>query len=308
MAEPEPTFILSLDCEGKWGMADNLRPYHRRLFTDLALASAYERLLAMLDRHRIAATFAFVMAFLLDESERKRFASILLKQGDGWLGPYQREIESGELEGWHLPGALEAVRGYSGHELACHGFCHRSLASDSCSRDQATAELGAAHEIAQAKGIVMETLVFPRNQVGNLDAVREAGFRGYRTRLARPTGTAGKVAALAEEFNLFKSSQPELPATDGLVPIPAGHFFNWRFGARRLVPPAVTVRRWTAMLDHAVRTGGVVHLWLHPHNLVTAPDTGDVLERVLADVAERCARGELKVETQAQYCRRLLAN
>ena len=27
-------FIISLDCEGKWGMADKLQPYHHRLLTD----------------------------------------------------------------------------------------------------------------------------------------------------------------------------------------------------------------------------------------------------------------------------------
>ena len=65
-----------------------------------------------------------------------------------------------------------------------------------------------------------------------------------------------------------------------MVAIPAGFFFNWRFGLRRIVPPAVTELRWRNLLNRCAREGGVVHLWLHPHNLITGPGTAPVLSSV----------------------------
>jgi hypothetical protein len=45
----QATFIMSLDCEGKWGMADSLRPYHEAL-SNKALVGAYEQLIEALVR------------------------------------------------------------------------------------------------------------------------------------------------------------------------------------------------------------------------------------------------------------------
>ena len=57
------TFILSLDCEGKWGVADHLDAQTHRSLADARLRAAYRDILAALDRYDIAATFAFVGLF-----------------------------------------------------------------------------------------------------------------------------------------------------------------------------------------------------------------------------------------------------
>lgn len=70
------------------------------------------------------------------------------------------------------------------------------------------------------------------------------------------------------------------------------------------MPPSVTEMRWKH-LTKAVGEDDVVHLWLHPHNIITAPETFDVLERVLRQVAERRDAGALEAVTQSTYCRHL---
>ena len=301
------SFIMSLDCEGKWGMADQLRPYHDAL-TDDALLRAYEKILQLLDRYDIAATFAFVMAFTLTKDERGKFDHILNPRTAGkdvWLEPYWRALGRGE-EGWHQPAAFDLVRRSARHEIACHSFCHRPL-GPATSHGEAVAELGAAQEAARLKGVQLSTFVFPRNEVGNLSALRQSGFIGYRERLARPPGAVGRLISLGAEINTQPGRQQSHAASDGLVPIPAGYFFNWRFGARALIPPCVTVARWRHLLRGPHSDGNVVHLWLHPHNLITAPSTADVLDRVLAEVAAARQCGDIRIETQESYCRRMLA-
>lgn len=300
------TFILSLDCEGKWGMADHLDRFHDEMLTSARLAGAYEALAAMFQRFEINATFAFVMAFLLAETEREEFRDLLLgnvDEPDAWLQRYRQDRAAGSLEGWHLPEALEIARSAPGSEIACHGFCHRPLGNGLISDEGTRAELAGARRVAELKGIDLRTFIFPRNMVGHLKQICDAGFIGYRTALPSAAGMAGRGLRVAEEFNLWRAPQPRVSVEpNGLVPIPAGYFFNWRYGMRRWVPSEVTQMRWRNLLRRGA-SGGVVHLWLHPHNLITAPATKDSLQRILGEVAEARAAGQVRVVTQEEYCR-----
>lgn len=302
--------IVSLDCEGKWGMADHLAPYIHACLTDDALAAVYRRLVQMFASYDIPATFAYVMAFLLTPTERQGFGHLLERDGrdDPWMEHVWQAWEAGHTQGWFQPEALAVVLADGRHEVACHGFSHRSLADDAISAESAREELDAAQAVALVKGVELKTLVYPRNQVGHRAILRDNGFIGYREKLSRPGGALGRIYRLAEEFNVAARAQkPEFILADGLVPIPPGFFFNWQFGSRRLVPGRVTVTRWKNLLDAAASDGGVVHLWLHPHNLITAPQTGDNLARVLAHAALLRDRGSIEIITQEQYCQRLSA-
>lgn len=124
------TFILSLDCEGKWGVSHNIDELHQRALTDNAITTAYEQLTAMLGRYEIPATFAFVMGFLIPRDE---FAS-LARPDDPWLTPYRDALRAGHSQGWHVPVALDIVQSAGRHEVACHGFCHRPFEASTARR------------------------------------------------------------------------------------------------------------------------------------------------------------------------------
>lgn len=303
------TFIVSLDCEGKWGMADSLQPYMHALFTDAALARVYDDLVGIFASHDVPATFAYVMAFTLSEEERRAFPQLTPREGasDSWLAHHWADLSRGNGEGWFQPHSLDVVKADGRHEIACHGFSHRPLGDGMISEEEAEAELQAAEAVAALKGVRLRTLIFPRNMVGQLEVLRRNGYVGYREMLRRPPGKLGRVVRLAEEFNIWPPPQKAVRARKGeLVRIPAGRFFNWRFGSRRRVPPGVTVKRWTNLIDRAAATGGVAHLWLHPHNLITGPETRATLEQVLRHAARLRDAGRLLMETQAQYCERML--
>lgn len=296
--------IISFDCEGKWGMADHLGPLEHRFITDRALARTYDKLVEMLGRHEMPATFAFVMAFVLDKSEQAEFSELLgpSEDDDAWMTHVVRE-RAAFPEGWHVPSSLTSVMEGGMHEVACHGFSHRSLGDGELSAAGMERELQAARSVAARKDIELETMIFPRNRVGHLSALRAFGYRGYRTRKRSGGRLPAPVANLVEEFNLFTPAEPVVPANrDQLVAIPHGHFFNWRQGNRRAIPPWVTVWRWKAMLDRAAHSGQVAHLWLHPHNFLTGPGTWQPFEEVLVHAGMLRDAGKLSVVTQADYC------
>ena len=77
---------------------------------------------------------------------------------------------------------------------------------------------------------------------------------------------------------------------------------NWRCGLRRIIPPAITVRRWRSMLLDAERRGGVAHLWLHPHNLITGHRQMELLEDMLDVLNVMVKQERIRVMTQREYC------
>lgn len=295
------TFIVSLDCEGKWGMADHLTAWHHTHLNGDELSAAYRQLLALFRRYDTPASFAFVMAFVLSGDEQAamadHFADVPI-EGANWLAAYRAAQQAGDLTGWSHPELLDLVRAEPMHEIACHGFTHLPLAEELTPRAHAARELAACQLAAQRKGIALETFVYPRNLKGWPAVLAEAGLKGFRARPAR----RGKLGLLAAELNPFDRAQGPCPDEAGLTVIPSGEMLNWQSGPRKAIPRAASRRRWQSKLDHAARTGGVAHIWLHPHNLIDAPGTAERLEDVLAMAAALRDAGKLVVQTQAQYC------
>ena len=278
-------FILSLDCEGKWGVADHLTPAHDRTLNDERLRDAYGAIAALLARHGVVATFAFVGLFMRSADElaalpRDEIAGTLPYTRDAW-----RQMADGR-DGWAGAWAVERVA--ADHEVACHGVSHTPW------NDLTPAQAG--FELALGGDLSGQTMIFPRNRVAHLDRLSAAGITGYR--VAPPVRS--RPASLLSEFDLTRTSERDPPPAP-MQPIPGGVFVNWLAGARRLVPPAVTRLRARRMLRHAAATGGVAHFWTHPENIASAPATLANLRAVVeeADILRR--QGRIEVVTQARY-------
>ncbi len=294
------TFILSFDCEGKWGVADHVDAQIDAAFTYRRLMDAYEELLSTLARHRIHATFACVTALLLDADQRGQLADgfrQLAGTAPGWMRAYTQR-RTGD-EGWHLPELLSLLRAHPLHEVGLHGFSHLPIGR---SEDPVRVKLEIRHLLASCRvlDLTPTTLVFPRNQIGHLDLLAEAGLRGYRA--AQPRSQRwGRARALLQELDCREPAEPRSQSDEPLVPVPAGRFLNWRSGARRFIPHIVTIERWRHLVRDAADRGGVAHMWLHPHNLITDSGMGGTLDEILAEVARLRDQGRLEIMTMYEY-------
>lgn len=305
MSEGRPAFIISFDCEGHWGMMDHLEE-HGRLGT-AALEAAYGHLLSLLERHGLAATFAFVGAFTLSEEEFRGQPALLEGAGPAsrrWLAPFLRDLEARRTEGWFAPGAAAAVRRAGRHELAAHGFTHLPLLEGELDGAELDRELSGVRRLPAFSGAGELTLVFPRNQVGFTGELASRGYAGYRDTLARPRhARSSRWRHLFDEANPFPSAQPHLPPAGGVAVVPAGRMLNWRSGPRGAIPVSWTAGLWRRTLEDALRRGGVAHLWSHPHNFVTGRDMFELLESVLAHAAPLVRSGRLWNPTMLEYAR-----
>jgi peptidoglycan/xylan/chitin deacetylase (PgdA/CDA1 family) len=287
------TFILSLDCEGKWGVADILNAGHHRDLGDRQLRSAYAAIAAVLDEFDIAATFAVVGLFGCDQQEFRRLPFTEI----GTRLPYTKgavdDILRGSSDGWHADWLDEVIA--ERHERACHGVTHTPF--DQLDDDQF------AYEFSLPRRADDRTIVFPRNAVGHLDKLRGVGIDAYRAASAD-----GAILRLAKEIvPRMPSERPMTGGTGGMLPIPAGYFVNWKSGARGVIPTSWTRLRAQSILDHAAEYGGVAHFWTHPENIASAPATLDNLRNICKAAARLRDAGRLQVVTQAGYLERATA-
>ena len=302
---PLGTFIISFDCEGKWGMADRITPHHDRFLNEANIERAYAKIVDLLARHDVPATFAFVMAFTLSATEFSRYSDRLYDvqfQGSNWFRYFRTQITAGNSDGWFAPRAIDIVRSRPEHEIACHGFSHLPIGDSTVHRFEAVHEIQSAEAVAREKGLTLKTFIFPRNLIGHTDLLAAAGYIGYRGRLVHSSGTAARKLSALAEWNVLARAQPHGLQDNGLQVIPPGNFMNWRRGARKLVPPPVTSLRWYNILKDAVRRGMVAHIWLHPHNIIDGPETFDVLCGIVSMAAQLRDVGELRILTQREYC------
>ena len=292
-------FILSFDCEGKWGSADCLTKRHRRDLTDEKLRGAYGAILKLLDRYELEATFAFAGAFSQSKSGFARLrpdVEQLAKRASEYLGPALRDIDETGGDGWHGVTLVEAVGGArTAHEIALHGVTHVPWPRMDAGLVEAEMSL-----FRSLEGPVRDsrTFVYPRNLIAHSKALAAHGFLGFRDARA----DRSRLSSLLSEFNLFERPDPQRRG-DGIIAIPAGFFLNWRSGARRLVPPAITTLRAKRLLDRAAASAAIVHYWLHPENIATEPSTLELLEALVREVAARRDAGDCAVLTQLGYCR-----
>ena len=300
------TCIISLDCEGKWGMADRLNSDHEKLFSEENLIAAYESILATLAQKNLKATFAFVGAFTLEKSYfTQAWLSPLSKsaQHRKWLHRLMSDLEKGTEEGWFLPQALRMVLNSDAkHEAASHGFTH--LPFDTASESSVELEIAGILDWMNVHGLKIDTFIFPRNQVSRNFDLSRLGITGYRDRPAKRgfLGVDSRLFNLLYEFYPFTPSQPLIDcAQPGMIAIPGDFFLNWRHGLRRYVPANLTVYRFRHALRHAARNNGVVHLWFHPHNLLTGSRQQALFERCVKALGEEADAGAIIVKTQAEF-------
>jgi hypothetical protein len=298
-------FLLSLDCEGLWGMADSPRTVDSGVINDASLADAYDFILATLTKNGLTATAAFVTAFAVErESLQECIHEIreLARLNPTWFRCIMRALETGSMNGWRGV-KLHDSFAMSGMEMAWHGATHLPL-SDETSVESVTLELEIACRLFDALDYRPRTIIFPRNEIGHLDLLRKAGFENFRESPGK--GIANRVLALVSELNVASKCSHETPllACREWGAAAAGSFLNWPSGMRRLIPISITTQRWKSILMDAATHGGIAHMWFHPHNLITAPAMRLSFEEIIRFAGQLVKSGDLQNLTIAECLRR----
>jgi hypothetical protein len=297
------TVVLSVDAELGWGFHDFAAPPRDRMVN---ARRGWQTLLALCDEYRVPATWAVVGHLFLDECDGRHTDH---PAPSGWFG-HERGADRMARSLRFADGLIDRIRtADADHEIGLHTFSHVELGSAGTTARLADAELSAAVDAAREWGVDPrpQSFIFPRNNVGNLQALADHGITCYRgtTPTDRPTdgyGGAGRLlrAALGSDGPpLVKPRQDSL----GLVDLPASLFLYSFEGLPRTVaeplvgdPIAVLARRG---IEGAAASDGTFHMWLHPNNLVT-PRDAKRLEAIFEHLSRVRARTDLRVRTMGE--------
>jgi peptidoglycan/xylan/chitin deacetylase (PgdA/CDA1 family) len=297
-------FILSLDTELAWGSAHH--PGSER-WTEAyrSTRSAISQLLGLLERFDIHATWAVVGHLFLEScapTGGTKHPDIVRPSytwfPDDWFAPDPcSNIETSPA--WYGRDIIEQILACkAGQEVGCHTFSHIIVGDSGCSLECFASELRACRAGAAKYGLTLRSFVFPRNSIGQLDMLEEAGYTSYRGTspdwFGRLPGIASRMGHLVD--NIIPLAPPVgLPQREsGLWNLPASYFFPPSVGPWKLVPVSARVRKVKLGIREAARHSRVFHLWFHPFNLASNPAALlKGLEAIFAEVNRLRAEGRL---------------
>jgi len=281
------TFIISLDFELHWGIRDvkTVAQYRENL---LGVRRAVPAMLATFAEYDVHATWATVG--LLFFSRRNELLRALPAErphyDNAQLSSYAEMGAIGRDENedpFHFGRSLlEQIRSSPAQEIGTHTFSHYYCLEPRQSIAAFRADLGAATAAAADFGVVLKSIVFPRNQYdeGHLRTCGEMGlkaFRGnpqswlYRPRVGADETQWVRAARLIDSYcDLSSHNCYSLAKTGVKVPmnLPASRFLR-PYTTKVPTAPALQERRVKGDLTYAARQGLVYHLWWHPHNFGT---------------------------------------
>jgi hypothetical protein len=321
----EAIFILSIDTELAWGSfdRDGLKRLSNCYSQEREIISS---LLKLLERYGISATWAIVGHLFLDRCSREgphNHNQVLQPDyswyPQGWLS--HDPFSSKETDPFfYAPDIVDTILASSQkNEIASHTFTHVILGDPGCSREVATSQLAECRSLAEAKGVELISLVFPRNSVGHLDVLCEQGFvcfRGVERNWYHRLSFSGTSKRFFHFLDRFLAVCP--PVYDELdcyacestgkrlVNLPASMFYIPFGGLWSMISISTRVRQAKKGLSEAIKRKAIFHLWFHPVNLTTSPLLLQGLEEILSCVKEEVEKGNLASMTMGQAATNLL--
>jgi peptidoglycan/xylan/chitin deacetylase (PgdA/CDA1 family) len=316
--------VISLDFELYWGVRDHrtLDGYRENL---LGVRTVVPRLIELFSEYGVHATWATV-GFLFFETKDELLASLPQCRPmyeDSRLSPYPHIERIGpdeERDPFHYaPSLIRRIDAAPGQEVGTHTFSHYYCLERGQDEAAFEADLLAAISTAQRRGIKLESLVLPRNQVNPryIPICARLGIKAYRGTerswlyAARPgpRETIGRRALrLADAYAPLTShnvhrldrARPDRPCE-----VPASRFLR-PYDPRLSAMEPLRIRRITRSLERAARQGLVYHLWWHPHNFgIHIERNLSVLREILDHFALMRARYDMQSLSMCEAATRM---
>jgi hypothetical protein len=317
--------MISFDFELAWGTRRSARkPDHAAGIE--RVADVVRGLLDIFERHNISATWATVGHLMITEEQclQGRFN---YRQP----GPEPEWFDGGWFDGipglddptanrYYAPQLVKQIVTCPVHqELASHTFSHVIMADPSCTEEIAQDEFAKCRELGHAWGRQIQSVVFPRNQIGHLEVLERTGHRCFRAAnsewywfgtVAKPpqnplvrkaTGLVVRALRLVDER--LAICPPVLPArkVGNLWELPHSMFYPGSAGVSRFSSPNDHWRRGAKGLQKATELGRIFSLYTHPHNFLPNPEPHlRAFELICEEAARLRDEGSLHIKTMGE--------
>jgi peptidoglycan/xylan/chitin deacetylase (PgdA/CDA1 family) len=297
-ARASPKVVWSLDFELRWGMHDVLGLDRDRYRKNLEGArEAVPQLLQLFTRRGVRATWATVGALACrswDEYFRRAPAPPRYVNPQLAINPRYADIDPDGLLHF-APDLVALIAETEGQDIGTHTFSHLYLGELGVMQVDAAADHAATLALFRERfGIKPTSMVFPKNQVAFLALYRAQGISAWRD------NESPWYYQLTRHTN--HPVVRGLRMMDALTPWRArgGSFSGGRTPSTLFVRVYLPESLWKLHLARIaaearrIKEGGVLHFWLHPHNLgADIPRGMQRLEQVIDVIDRKTPRGTI---------------
>ncbi len=279
-------FTISLDFEMMWGCHDWTTCEEYGESNIRQVPEVIDRLLSLLECYEAKATIAIVgMLYFANKNELiNHIPEILPKYLNKNLSPYKcgyiEQICSSEQSLYFAPYIIEKLKKHPLIEIASHTFSHYFCWAPGQSRIEFEEDLKKAIETAKEKGITLDSIIFPRNEVATdyLNICRKFGIRSYRGNPPKYFNhPSNKLASYRQRlfrfldtYNLYASPSitpiGQLNFSSLPINIPASRFLR-PYNSKLSLLEGLKIKRICSEMEAAAQRGCLYHLWWHPHNM-----------------------------------------
>lgn len=292
-------FNICFDFELAWGRFDKVFDEDYLAQARLTREEIVPALLAILERHKLSATWAVVghLMLLACDGVHRELESYCPDHCPNWFSRDTGGADDGSSV-WMCRDAIKQIAECpTPQELASHSFSHVDFSHPALTRKRAMQELELTRDLIAEFGQEMRTHVFPRGRQGHLDVLKDAGVQVYRT---LPQPSSGFGPGLAQFVTEALAHEPPLVAPErdemGLMRIEGGMLFNRRGRYRKLIPMSRRAARAIKGVNAAARAGGTFVLWSHPLDFAVSPKPMlDAFDELCAYAAGMRDAGKLKI-------------
>ena len=179
--------VISLDFELLWGGLDIWTPEDYGRSHVAHVREAIHRMVALFKKYEAHATFATVGFLMLEDTKEikvkkpEHCPSYQNEQLNPY-GPILDTIRPKSANMYFAPDVIKDLQSQPFIEIGTHTFSHFYCWEDGQTLEQFEADIQLAVEVAKEKGITLESIVFPRNQVSKtyLEICKKYGILSYR--------------------------------------------------------------------------------------------------------------------------------
>lgn len=291
------SFVISLDFELSWGMIDKSTSEEYGKTNVAQVPEVIKGMLSLFDKYDVKATFATVGLIMLnDKNEAISMApSHKPSYKNSILSPYSddfiEKIKPKNTKLYFSPELIEELKNNKYVEIGTHTFCHYYCWEEGQTLEQFEQDIATAIKIAKEQGIVMTSIIFPRNQVSKpyINICSKYGIKCYRGNaisfFEQPKNKLhrykNRILRLLDTYiNVGRHtpiSYEKIDNLEQLVNIPASRLlkpYNETFAFLE----NLKLHRIKSEIKHAAKYNKLYHLWWHPHNF------GDNVEKNLQNL------------------------
>lgn len=300
----KPYFVISIDFEKMWGVFDkrSIKSYGSNIEN---VDSVVVRTLDLFKKYDIHATWATVgFLFFKDlKSLKENSQSDPPRYNDDKFSSYfhLKTIDSKDFNCYYS--GLESIKKISttlNQEIATHTFSHFYCLENGISNDDFEIDLKKALNISNQHGIIVKSIVFPRNQYdqnflkicGKNNIIAYRGTENSWAQKSRSQSNLNifhRIIRFVDSYintsgnNVYSEIKSDSP---GLTNIPASFFFR-PFNPKMRFLEFLKIRRFKNAMLIAAKQHSLFHLWWHPHNFGKNMDENFIqLETILKYYSE----------------------